>query len=185
MAAGGQTSRQHRREPAAAKATVAPDPHHPCLRLSAGRGWTANLTLPKPITDQHQAFAGRSTRGTASAAAGRPNSLGRRLLLCPFLDVYRRIDDSFAATSLHRATSTTRGVRRPISSLSSPILWPTPRRCSLLDGARLYIIDPETDQSTSVPGNALRTDPSPSRCARELGRDHVSRRAPQQLGGCV
>ena len=83
------------------------------------------------VAHQHYGLAGRAARGTASAAARRTDPLGCRRLLYPILDLNRGIDDSFTAASLHRATSTTRGADAN-QSLSSPILWPTSRRCSLL-----------------------------------------------------
>jgi hypothetical protein len=55
-------------------------------------------------------------------------------------------------------TSTTRGADVN-QSLSSPILWPTLRRCSLLDRPRLYINDAEDPIHVGA-GKALRTDPS-------------------------
>jgi beta-glucanase (GH16 family) len=45
--------------------------------------------------------------------------------------------------------------------------------------ARLYLIDAETAQSASAPGNALRITAIPSRCPRDSGPDHVIRHAPQ------
>src|SRR5690606_15283380 len=56
--------------------------------------------------------------------------------------------------------------------LSSPILWPTPRRL-LAPARRLYLSDTETDQSASLPGMALRTDPIPSRSSRDTGPGYV------------
>src|SRR5690606_2441889 len=64
--------------------------------------------------------------------------------------------------------------------LSSPILWPTPRRL-LAPARRFYLSDTETAQSASLPGMAFRTDPIPSRSSRDTTPGYVIGDALQQL----
>jgi len=56
-------------------------------------------------------------------------------------------------------------------------LWPTPCRCPLLRGARVYIIGHAPAQSLPLPGNALRADGKASRSLRDGAADHVIARA--------
>jgi len=99
-------------------------------------------------------------------------------LLCPILDVNRGIDDSFTAASLHRATSTTRGADDQSEPLVTYFVADFASMLAPLE-TRLYIIDPETDQSASLLGNPLRTGPIPSRCPPHSAPCHVIRFAPQ------
>lgn len=177
VAAGAEPSRQHRREPAAAKAAVAPNAHHPCLRGPVGLRRSPDLPLAKTVAHQHERLSGWLARGAALTAAAGPHLLGCRDFFRPFLDDHRRIDDSFTAlSSLHRDRA-----RREITDDQSAVS----RRLFLADSAslarslraRLYLSARETDQSASLPGTALRAGPIPSRSPRDSRTGYVIGRA--------
>jgi len=160
LAASAEPPRKHRRDPPASPAAIAPDTDDPDDRLSRDRGGATDLAFPKPVPNHHEPLPGRPARGPALTAATRPGLLGRRNFLCPFLDVDRRIDDPFTARSLHE-TREHNERREWNQGLSLPILWPTLRRCALLSGRRLYIIDRETAQSPSLLGTRFAPGPVP------------------------